>query len=94
MRGRRAIWPRGILAAALAVGCLSLGARVARADVITFDVSGSLSPGYGVSCQAAGCSLSGTLVVNNTTGTIYSADIMVAGESPLVGPFYAKSLHF
>jgi hypothetical protein len=62
-------------------------AGTARADDVTLDVSGSLSPGGSVSCSGSGCTLGGTLVIDNTAGTVLSADVTMSGESPTVGPF-------
>jgi hypothetical protein len=62
-------------------------AGVARADDVTLDVSGSLSPVGDVSCSGSGCTLGGTLVIDNTAGTVLSADVTMSGESPTLGPF-------
>jgi len=63
-------------------------AGVARADDVTLDVSGSLTlAGSGGSCSVSGCTLGGTLVIDNTAGTVVSADVTMGGESPTVGPF-------
>lgn len=71
---------------ALALACL--GAGIARADQVTLDVSGTLSPINSlVSCSGLGCTLGGTLVIDNTAGTVVSIDVTFSGESPLVGPF-------
>lgn len=75
----------GLFALALVAG----GTMTARADVITLDVSGTMSTlGLGPeTCIAAGCTLGGDLVINNSTGKIVSGDVTVAGESPLIAPF-------
>ncbi|MGH9353070.1 MAG: PEP-CTERM sorting domain-containing protein [Terriglobia bacterium] len=86
MRNKRLI-ESAILAAAIAVACLGAGTGTARADVITLNVSGSLSPAFVNGCALSGCTLAGTLVINNTTDTILSADVTMSGESPLAGPF-------
>lgn len=66
---------------------LGAGAGIVRADSITLDVSASLSPINGASCSASGCTLSGSLVVDSTTGALVSADVKMSGETPLVSPF-------
>ncbi len=77
--------------AALAVACLGARAGTAHADVITLDISGTLTPVpnnlVNASCSSSGCTLGGDIVINNTTGTVVSADVTMAGESPLVDPF-------
>ncbi len=86
MRNRRLI-QSATLVAALAVACLGAGVATARADQITLDVSGSLTPVLFPRCASSGCTISGTLVINNTTGTFFSADVTMSGESPAAGPF-------
>lgn len=76
----------GIFAGALALGCLG-SAGIARANTITFNVSGSLSANGAASCSASGCTLGGTLVIDNTAGTVLSANVTMSGGSPIVGPF-------
>ena len=71
----------------LAVLLLAIGPPAARADTVTLDVSGSLSPNGSASCSVSGCTLGGDIVINNTTGAIISEDVTVSGESPSVGPF-------
>jgi hypothetical protein len=67
---------------------LGTGARIARADDVTLNVSGRLaavnSPG---TCSATGCTLGGNIVINNITGAVISQDVNMNGESPSVGPF-------
>jgi hypothetical protein len=75
----------GIFAGALALACLG-AAGIARANTITLSVSGILSPS-GSSCSSSGCTLGGTLVIDNTAGTAVSANITISGGSPIVGPF-------
>ena len=70
----------------LAVLLLAIGPPAARADTVTLDVSGSLSPNGSASCSVSGCTLGGDIVINNTTGAIISEDVTVSGESPSVGP--------
>ena len=85
-----------ILVAALAVACLGFGAGTTRADTITLNVSGTLSPFDGASCGSAGCTFGGTLVINNSPGAansgLVSVDITMSGESPTVGPFTSLPL--
>jgi hypothetical protein len=69
----------------LAVLFVAIGPPAARADIVTLDLSGSLTPGAGA-CSPS-CTLGGDIVINNTTGTVTSVDFTVAGESPSVGPF-------
>jgi hypothetical protein len=77
---RKSLW---IILAVL----LGAGAGVARADDITFIVSGSLAIGSPGSSCASPCTLGGTLTINNVTGALISADITLSGESPTYGPF-------
>lgn len=68
------------------------GATTARADVITLDVSGSMSPTAGInaSCAPTGCTLGGNIVINNSPGVpfpVLSADVTVTGFPSDVGPF-------
>lgn len=82
----------GVLAVALAVAWLGAGIGIARADQITLDISANLSAAFeGAECGgvvgASGCTLSGDIVINNTTGAVISADVTMAEESPVVGPF-------
>lgn len=91
MRNRKLI-QSGIFAAVIAIACLAAGAGAARADMITLDISGTLHPftnypGYNASCAASGCTLAGTLVINNTTGTFISANITMSGSTPHVATF-------
>jgi hypothetical protein len=75
-------------------------AGIARADV-TFDVSASLSAkpiagepvGYTPSCGGSGCTLSGTIVINTTSGTVDSVDLTMNGELPSFGPFVTLPEH-
>jgi hypothetical protein len=71
----------------LAVLLVVIAAPSARADIVTLDVSGSLTPGGGASCSSSGCTLGGDIVINNTTGAVISTDVTFSGESPSVGPF-------
>jgi hypothetical protein len=71
----------------LAALLVALSAPNAHADVVTLDVSGTLTPMGGASCSASGCTLGGDLVINDITGALVSADVTMSGESPTVGPF-------
>ena len=85
---RKSLWI--MLAVLLAV----IAAPYANADTVTFDASGSLTPeGAGGLCSPSGCTLGGDIVINNTTGTVTSIDITVAGATvngttQSVGPFH------
>jgi hypothetical protein len=68
----------------LAVLVVDISAPYASADIVTFDLSGSLAARAG-SCSP--CTLGGDIVIDNTSGTVISVDFTVAGESPSVGPF-------
>jgi hypothetical protein len=86
----------GFLAMALtAAAGLVADVEAAHADIITLDVSGSLSPQFGSnSCAATGCTLGGQIVIDNTAGTVLSADVTATGLSPSEGPFTSpSSLH-
>jgi hypothetical protein len=65
---------------------LSAGTGIARADSVTLDLSATLTPINGASCDASGCTLNGTLVVDSTTGDVLSADVEMSGETPTVNP--------
>jgi hypothetical protein len=67
-------------------GLLAAWEPGARAAVITLNVIGTEKPFVGVACTPA-CTLGGTLVIDNTAGTILSVDITATGFSPNVGPF-------
>jgi hypothetical protein len=93
-KGKPAIYGL-VVAVAAALACLGGGSRIARASDITLDVTGTLVPTTGAgenggTCLLSGlplCTLGGTLVINNTLGTIVSADVTMSGESPSVGSF-------
>jgi PEP-CTERM motif len=67
---------------------------VLRAQIITFTVSGSLTPSNGASCSPSPCTLGGTLTVNDLTGAFISGDVTMSGESPTAGPFTIYSNPF
>lgn len=69
----------------LAVLLVAIAPPAARADTVTLDLSGSLTPVTGA-CSPS-CTLGGDIVIDNTAGTVTSVDFTVAGESPSVGPF-------
>src|SRR5689334_17206699 len=74
---------------ALAVAGLGLGAAPARAGVITFNVSGTLTPSLNAACSPT-CVLGGDIVFDDSPGAPHmgiSADIIVTGFSPGTGPF-------
>ena len=74
---------------ALAAAGLGLGAAPARAGVITFDVSGSMTPALNAACSPT-CTLGGNIVFDNSAGAPHmgiSADITLTGFSPGTGPF-------
>jgi hypothetical protein len=81
----------GIFAVVLAAGGLGAGVGAAHAGVITLDVSGSLSPTPPATCSAAGCTLGGDIVIDNTAGTVNSADVTMTGGTPNLGPFTSVS---
>ena len=66
---------------------LGAGAGTAHANTSTLDVSATLVPYPGSACTGSGCTLSGTLVLDNTAGTFLSSNISLSGGSPAVGPF-------
>jgi hypothetical protein len=66
-------------------------ATKARADVITLDVSGTLTPSStGAACSPT-CTFGGDIVIDNSSGAansgFVSADATASGFSPSVGPF-------
>lgn len=67
----------------------AIGAPAGRADTVTLNVSGSLTPqtGTGASCSPSPCTLGGDIVIDNTTGALISVDITMADSSPTIGPF-------
>jgi hypothetical protein len=72
----------------LLAACLLVQPGSAKAESLTLDVSGSLSPHDSAAlCFSSGCTLGGAVVIDNTTGTFISADVTMSGESPIVGPF-------
>jgi hypothetical protein len=77
---------RASLAVASCAMALNVGA--ANADIITLNVTGTLTPESGASCSPA-CTLGGSFELNNSNGQIIpgSIAISVAGESPSVGLF-------
>jgi hypothetical protein len=87
----------GMVAAAI----VAMGDATAHADIVTLQVSGTLSPlppppdqPPPESCASTGCILGGEIVINNATGTVVSADVTATGFSPGVGPFAApQALH-
>ncbi|MGB6482627.1 MAG: PEP-CTERM sorting domain-containing protein [Candidatus Acidiferrales bacterium] len=87
---------KGFLAAGLAVMFLGMGATIARANDVTFDVSGTFAESGSVACPVSGCTLSGTLVINTTTGAFVSANVFFGGGtydgSPLFQPAFAESI--
>jgi hypothetical protein len=52
---------------ALAAAGLGLGGAPARADVITFDVSGTMTPTLNAACSPT-CTLGGDIVFDNSAG--------------------------
>ena len=74
---------------ALAAAGLGLSGAPARADVITFDVSGTMTPTLNAACSPT-CTLGGDLVFDSSAGAPHmgiSADVTVTGFSPSTGPF-------
>jgi hypothetical protein len=74
---------------ALAAAGLGLSGAPARADVITFDVSGTMTPTLNAACFPT-CTLGGDIVFDNSAGAPHmgiSADVTVTGFSPSTGPF-------
>lgn len=57
------------------------------ADVITLNVTGTLAPDKGIASCAPTCTLGGNIVIDNTLGTVVSANVSVTGETPTEGPF-------
>jgi hypothetical protein len=82
---------QAVLFAAALTAMLSTVAAPARADVITLDVSATLTPFPFATCPPSPCLLGGDLVINNSApagrGQFVSADVTVSNESPTVGPF-------
>ena len=84
---RKTLW---ILVAALLV---IIAAPNAHADIVTLEVSGTLTGALpGSSCLISGCTLGGDVVIDNVTGAFLSADVTLSGSSPSVGPFVVADL--
>src|SRR5271166_4066218 len=87
MKAAKLLWA-GMLA--LAAAGSGLNGAPARASLITFNVSGTVSPALNAACSPT-CTLGGDFVFDNTPGAprmgIVSADITATGFSPSTGPF-------
>jgi hypothetical protein len=87
----------GVVVAAI----VAVSDATAHADIVTLQVSGTLSPlspppnqPPPESCAPTGCILGGEIVINNSTGAVISADVTSTGFSPSLGPFTApQPLH-
>ena len=80
-------YPTLIRMAAFAMAFAAAGGVSVRASVITLDVSATTSPQFSaVSCSPT-CTLGGDIVIDNTVGTVQSANVTATGFSPVVGPF-------
>lgn len=62
-------------------------APMAMADVITLNVTGTLAPDKGIASCSPTCTLGGNIVIDNSLGTVLSANVSVTGETPAEGPF-------
>jgi hypothetical protein len=74
---------------AFAATGLGLSGAPARADVITFDVSGTMTPTLNAACSPT-CTLGGDIQFDNSAGAPHmgiSADVTLTGFSPNTGPF-------
>jgi hypothetical protein len=85
-----------LLYAGAVAAIVALGDATAHADIITLQVSGTLSPlppppmkPPAESCASTGCTIGGEIVINNATGAVLSADVTATGFSPSVGAFTA-----
>jgi PEP-CTERM motif len=78
---------RAVLLYTLSALLLFAFAPFAMADVITFNVTGTLAPDKGIASCSPVCTLGGNIVIDNTLGTVLSANVSVAGETPTEGPF-------
>jgi hypothetical protein len=87
MKTVKLLWA-GMLALAAAGPGLSGGP--ARASVITFDVSGTMTPTLNAACSPT-CTLGGDFVFDDSAGAprmgIVSADVTLTEFSPTTGPF-------
>jgi hypothetical protein len=72
----------GIFAVTLAAAGLGAGVRIAHAGVIKLDVSAPMSATSPATCVMGGCTLGGDIVIDNTAGTVNSADVTLAGGTP------------
>jgi hypothetical protein len=90
-----------LYASLVAAVIVAMGDATAHADLITLQVSGTLSPfppppnqPPSDSCASTGCILGGEIVFNNATGAVISANVTATGFSPGAGPFTApQPLH-
>jgi hypothetical protein len=74
----------------LIIVLLGAGVATARADGVPLYLTASLFPDAGTdaTCAASGCTIEGDLVIDNTTGEIFSSNaLMFEGESPFSDPF-------
>jgi hypothetical protein len=71
-----------IVAVALAAAGLGADAVIARADVITLDVTADATPSRMSACSVGGCALGGKFVIDNTAGTVVSEDVTATGFVP------------
>jgi hypothetical protein len=74
------------LSAALAAGCvMALSVGAAKANSVTFDVSGTFVASGSPACL--NCTLGGTITIDTDSGSVLAEDVTVAGEPKIVGPF-------
>ena len=74
---------------ALTAAGLGLSEAPARASMVTFDVSGTMTPTLNATCSPT-CTLGGDIVFDDSPGAPHkgiSADITLTGFSPSTGPF-------
>jgi hypothetical protein len=67
--------------------CLGLTSLTANADIITFNVSGIVTPSKGVAACSPTCTVGGSFTLDNSTGAVSLASFTVAVESPAVTTF-------
>ena len=84
--------PAKLLCTGVFAAALTAAGVTARADIITLDVSATLTAVSGGAACTGTCTVGGHSVIDNTAGTVLtgSGDINItasSGFSPSVGPF-------
>lgn len=82
-----------LCAALAAAGCaLAFNIGAAKATIITFDVWATFDSTGSFACS--GCTLSGTITINNANGDTLAANLSLSGVAPALGPFVTQPIGF